>query len=155
MEGHIENFIAVGGLHINLVCLDYSFQRTIRKYELMIITMCFVNWIYMQSDRLTGNAVLIRDVNDYLISNGSNRSWSHKNWFNIRRFQSITRSKTSKFCEHVRAYGLHNILWQPAGRSLPTPGLAANHFVSSAADLQHALDRQAFHASGKVLELCL
>ena len=44
---------------------------------------------------------------------------------------------------------------RPAGRSLLTPGLAANHFVSSAADLQHALDRQAFHASGKVLELCL
>jgi len=28
MEGHIENFIAVGGLHMYFVCLNYNFQRT-------------------------------------------------------------------------------------------------------------------------------
>jgi len=27
MEGHIENFFAVGGPHIYFVCLSYSFQR--------------------------------------------------------------------------------------------------------------------------------
>ena len=27
-EGHIENFIAVGGPHIYFVCLNYNFQRT-------------------------------------------------------------------------------------------------------------------------------
>jgi len=30
-EGHIINFIAVGGPHIYFVCLNYNFQRT--KYE--------------------------------------------------------------------------------------------------------------------------
>ena len=97
-EGHIENFIAVGGPHIYFVCLNYNFQRTKIRINDNNHVFCQLNLhtIWPQSSiKMNETNVTVHSLDNVL-----------ELWNKFTGCDSNTRNKTSKIlwtCTCLRA----------------------------------------------------